>query len=165
LPKLETLGLANNRLANLGDLEPLAACVRLLRLDLTGNPVAKLPQYRLYLISKLPQLKLLDYVRVRPVEREAAAAAFGGAAGAERAAALAAESAAAAARADAAAGGGGLGGDERRTAAPTPQQLLALKAAIAGAATLEQVSRLEKALAAGVLPAQLQDGDGAMEEG
>ena len=64
------------------DLEPLAQCTRLQRLDLSGNAVAKKPQYRLYLIARCPSLKLLDFARVRDAERAAAAAAFGGAAGA-----------------------------------------------------------------------------------
>ena len=134
------------------DLEPLAQCTRLQRLDLTGNAVAKKPQYRLYLIARCPSLKLIDFARVRDAERAAAAAAFGGAAGAAALAAAAAESAAAAAREDAAAAGA-LG--KARAGGPTPAQLLALKAAIAAAATLDEVARLEKALAAGVMPADV----------
>jgi U2 small nuclear ribonucleoprotein A' len=143
-------------LCNLQDLEPLALCTRLQRLDLSGNAVAKKPQYRLYLIARCPSLKLLDFARVRDSERAAAAAAFGGASGAAALAAAAAESAAAAARDDAAAAGaiGGAAG-KARAGGPTEAQKLALKAAIAAAATLDEVARLEKALAAGVMPADV----------
>lgn len=41
------------------------------------------------------------------------------------------------------------------TTAPTPAQMLALKAAIANAATLEEVSRLERALTTGQMPSDL----------
>ncbi len=134
-------------------MEPLAALPKLSRLDLRGNPVCQKPSYRLFLIARLPQLKLLDFARVRDSERAAAAAAFGGAGGAAALAAAAAESAAAAAREDAATAAVPRAG-------PTPAQMLALKAAIASAATLDEVSRLEKALASGVMPADL-----ALDEG
>ena len=39
---------------------------------------------------------------------------------------------------------------------PTPQQLLALQAAIANAETLEEVARLENALSNGVMPSDFQ---------
>ena len=42
--------------------------------------------------------------------------------------------------------------DSPRHAGPTPEQLLALKAAIANAATLEEVTRLEQALTTGIVP-------------
>jgi U2 small nuclear ribonucleoprotein A' len=136
------------------DLEPLSALPRLCRLELRGNPVCQKQHYRHFLIARLPALKLLDGARVRAAERAAASAAFGGAAGAAALAAAAAESAAAAAE-DAAAAAAA-----KRAQGPTPQQLLALKAAIAAAATLDEVSRLENALATGVMPADLRlEGD------
>jgi len=170
------------------DLEPLAALPRLCRLDLTGNPVTKQPHYRcaaclrltrrlprspsvhtrphpthrLYLIALCPALKLLDFARVRAAEKTEAAALFGGADGAKRAQALAADSKAAALKEYAAAS---LISDAPRTSAPSQQQMLALKAAIAAAATLDEVHRLEKALASGVMPELAGDGDAAMQEG
>jgi len=41
-------------------------------------------------------------------------------------------------------------------AGPTPEQLLALKAAIANAATLEEVTRLEQALTTGIVPSDMK---------
>lgn len=156
LPRLETLGLAHNRLSHLGDLAPLKGCRRLARLDLSGNPVAKAPGYRLYLIALLPALKLLDFARVRDAERAASAAAFPdeSALAAAATGAVSLTEAAAEARAEA-----------KAAAGPTPRQLMALRAAIAAAATLDEVARLEKALTTGVLPAdlQLEEGGEAME--
>lgn len=110
---------------------------------------------RLYLIAKLPKLKLLDFARVRDAERKAAGVHFGGEAGAARLAEQAAQSAARTQPGGGGAGAGPLGGGGRAAGgggAPSTAQLLALKAAIAGAATLDEVQRLEKALAAGQLP-------------
>lgn len=109
--------------------------------------MTKAAHYRLYLIAKLPSLKLLDFARVRDSERDAAKAQFGGDAGAARLAA-AAEEAAAAAR-GAHAGADGPLSVKAPNGGPSAAQMLALKAAIAGAATLEEVSRLERALAGG----------------
>lgn len=48
---------------------------------------------------------------------------------------------------------------------PTPEQLTAIKAAIAAAGTLEEVRRLEEALTTGQLPSQFQgDADGMDED-
>ena len=88
---------------------------------------------------------MLDFTRVKPGERDAADAAFAG------------DGAAAAAAAKTFTPGDGLPGPAKPTAAPTADRLAAVRAAIAGAATLEEVARLEAALAGG-------DGDG-MDEG
>lgn len=52
---------------------------------------------------------------------------------------------------------------------PTPEQITAIKAAIANAQTLEEVQRLETALTTGHLPSESQvdgeNGAAAMDEG
>lgn len=45
----------------------------------------------------------------------------------------------------------------KAVAAPLPEQLTAIKAAIANAQTLEEVQRLEAALKQGQMPSQLED--------
>lgn len=65
VPNLTTLILTNNSIQELGDLEALSHCKRLTHLSLIDNPVAKKNHYRLYLIHKLPKLRVLDYVKVR----------------------------------------------------------------------------------------------------
>jgi U2 small nuclear ribonucleoprotein A' len=163
LPGLHTLVLTNNRLAELRDLAPLAAFKKTLTLlSLRGNPCAARPGYRLYVISLLPALKVLDFTKVKAQEREAARKQFpeGCAApappvGAAAAAANGGGGAAGAAAAAAAAGAGGAAAEDGggRTEPPSQKQLMALQAAIAGAATLEEVERLEAALAAGTAAA------------
>ena len=58
------------------DLEPLRTLPRLLRLVLHGNPVTAKPNYRLYVMYLCPNLKVLDYRKIKPKEREAARSTF-----------------------------------------------------------------------------------------
>lgn len=45
---------------------------RILRLSLIGNLVTNLPNYRAYVIFKMPKLRVLDFQKVSQKEREAA---------------------------------------------------------------------------------------------
>lgn len=66
LPQLEMLVLTNNNLTQLPDLDPLAALNGSLRnLSLLDNPVTKKPHYRLYVIHKLPRLRVLDFKKIK----------------------------------------------------------------------------------------------------
>ena len=46
--------------------------------NVVGNAVTKRPDYRLYVIHRLPQLRVLDFGKVRPQEREEAKQRFAG---------------------------------------------------------------------------------------
>ncbi|OUC48228.1 leucine Rich repeat-containing domain protein, partial [Trichinella nativa] len=76
LPYLKTLVLTDNCLAELGELEPLSKLQRLEHLCLIGNPVTRVAHYRDFVIYKIPQVRVLDYKRVRLRERESANAFF-----------------------------------------------------------------------------------------
>lgn len=65
LPNLDTLVLTNNRVANLADLDNLADFKNLRSLSLIKNPVSQIPNYRLYVVHKLPNLKILDFQKVK----------------------------------------------------------------------------------------------------
>lgn len=65
LPNVHTVMLTNNEIRELGDVEPLATFSRLEYLSLLGNPVVHKQHYRLYLIYKCPNLRVLDFKRVR----------------------------------------------------------------------------------------------------
>ena len=65
LPGLSTLVLTNNRISKLSDLTALAGLGALTLLSLVGNPVTRRKHYRLYTIHALPQLKVLDFRKVR----------------------------------------------------------------------------------------------------
>jgi len=75
--KLDTLVLTNNKLSKLKDLKNLSDLPTLTHVVLMGNAVAKLPGYRLFMIHRLPNLKMLDFQKVKQAEREAAKAKFG----------------------------------------------------------------------------------------
>jgi hypothetical protein len=65
LPKLSTLVLTTNKLVNLSDLDPLSTLPNLQTLSLLDNEVTKKPQYRLYVINRCPNLRLLDFKKIK----------------------------------------------------------------------------------------------------
>ena len=60
-PKLESLILTNNRISRFDEIDMLATCTTLTRLSLLGNLVCNLPNYRAYVIHRIPSLKVLDF--------------------------------------------------------------------------------------------------------
>ena len=72
IPNIETLIFTNNKLLNLTDLDPLACLTKLTTLSLIGNAVTSRPHYRMYAIFKIPQLKVLDFQKVKQKERDEA---------------------------------------------------------------------------------------------
>jgi len=77
LPKLDTLILSNNRLVNLHDIDLLADIITLKTLSLIDNVITKKPYYRLYIIHKLPTLRLLDFKKIKQKERAESTKMFG----------------------------------------------------------------------------------------
>lgn len=78
IPNLERLILTNNYIQELGDIDVLATLAKLKVLSLINNPIASKTHYRLYVIHKLPQLKLLDFSKISRREREESSALFSG---------------------------------------------------------------------------------------
>ena len=72
IPNIQTLILQNNMIEDIADLEPLRELKHLKYLSLVGNPVTKKPNYRMNLISILPQLKALDFQVIKAGERDEA---------------------------------------------------------------------------------------------
>lgn len=72
LPSLHTVVLTNNRIASFAEVDALASVPSLRRLSLLGNPVARRPHYRSYLVFRLPHVVELDFEKVRKRERIAA---------------------------------------------------------------------------------------------
>jgi U2 small nuclear ribonucleoprotein A' len=149
LPKLSTLVLTTNKLVNLSDLDPLSTLPKLQTLSLLDNEVTKKPQYRLYVIHRCPNLRLLDFKKIKQKERIEAQKAFGGTAEEQAAKKEAAKTFVPGEGIEAE---GAEKKEEPKKVGPTPEQITAIKAAIATAQTLEEVSRLEKALRSGQLP-------------
>ncbi|OBZ87861.1 U2 small nuclear ribonucleoprotein A' [Choanephora cucurbitarum] len=148
VPNLKTIILNNNSISELGDLEALVDCKQLTHLSLLDNPVTKKKYYRLYLIHKLPQLRVLDFNKVKLAEKKEAAALFVKADGSENDLAKS------------------IADNETKTFEPgeglhqehqghglTPEEQLKIKEALKQATSLDEISRLERLLKAGHVPA------------
>jgi len=149
LPNLQSLVLTNNKLEKMVDIDPLFKINSLERLSLMENPLTKIKHYRPFLIHKCSSnLRILDFNRIKDKDRKAATALFAG----ERGEKLLSEVAPAR--------GAHLADTASATAnAPSSDVIEKIKKAIAEATTIEEVTRLEKALKSGVLPDELQDQD------
>ncbi|KAJ8536137.1 hypothetical protein K7X08_034538 [Anisodus acutangulus] len=157
LPKMHTLILTSNRLTNLVEIDPLASLPKLTFLSLLDNNITKRPNYRLYVIHRLKSLRLLDFRKVKQKERLEASNLFASQEAEEQ---VKKESVKPSVPVEVAAPAEEPKEDRApKPVAPTPEQIIAIKAAIVNSQTLEEVARLEQALKSGQLPADLNVGD------
>nr|XP_023698805.1 U2 small nuclear ribonucleoprotein A' [Paramormyrops kingsleyae] len=158
LPNLKELILTNNSIQELGDLDPLASIKSLTLLSLLRNPVTNKKHYRLYVINKIPQLRVLDFQKVKLKERQEAEKMFKGKRGAQLAKDIAK-------RTKTFTPGANLQAEKRKTG-PSPADVEAIKNAIASATSLAEVERLKGLLQAGQIPGRelRQDPTGMVEE-
>ncbi|KAI4230825.1 MAG: hypothetical protein L6R40_007935 [Gallowayella cf. fulva] len=77
IPNLTVLVLTSNNVAELADLEPLRGFPRLTHLTLIENPVTRKEHYRYWVIWRCPTVRFLDYQKVKDVERKKANELFG----------------------------------------------------------------------------------------
>jgi len=141
IPNVETLVLTNNRIENLSDVDHLIGLKKLHTLSLMKNPITRQKHYRFYVIHKLPSLRILDFNKVKAQEREEAVTLFGG----DKGKVLEAELSKKKTFIPGAAAAAGL----------TDEQKQKIKELIAKANSIEEVQRLERALASGKLPKEL----------
>jgi len=143
--------LTSNRLSNLVDADLQVALVNLQNLCLLDNIVTKRTNYRLHLIHKLPQLRLLDFQKVKLKERQEAKKLFA----TENGQLIKAPPSPPKTFVPGEIPNVDLPEtepvpvEEPSRKGPTPEQLIAIKTAIANSQTLEEVARLEKALKQG----------------
>ncbi|EPQ10682.1 U2 small nuclear ribonucleoprotein A' [Myotis brandtii] len=162
LPCLTELVLTNNSLVELGDLDPLASLKSLTYLSILRNPVTNKKHYRLYVIYKVPQVRVLDFQKVKLKERQEAEKMFKGKRGAQLAKDIAR-------RSKTFNPGAGLPTDKKK-GGPSPGDVEAIKNAIANASTLAEVERLKGLLQSGQIPGRERragpsnDGEEEMEE-
>ena len=64
LPNLENLFLMNNKLGELTEIAKLGKCRKLQRLTLVNNLVTEVPHYRMFVIARIPSLRVLDFQKV-----------------------------------------------------------------------------------------------------
>ncbi|KAF9924667.1 U2 small nuclear ribonucleoprotein A' [Linnemannia zychae] len=157
LPNLTTLVLTNNALAELSDLQGLSGGKFLEYLVLLDNPLTKKKYYRLYVIWKLPTVRVLDFTKVTLKERQEAKKLFDGKSGPS---ALAESIAATKSAASTFEPGEGVP-LPLKSNVPTlnmsKEDQDKIKAALAKATTLDEISRLERALKEGKIPDDLKD--------
>jgi U2 small nuclear ribonucleoprotein A' len=65
IPSLESLILTNNMLQELGEIDNLVRLANLTTLSLLFNPITTKEHYRLYVIFRLPQLRILDFRKIK----------------------------------------------------------------------------------------------------
>ncbi|AWP02058.1 putative U2 small nuclear ribonucleoprotein A' isoform 5 [Scophthalmus maximus] len=141
LPSLTELVLTNNNIQELGDLDPLASVKTLSLLSLLRNPVTNKKHYRLYVISKIPQIRVLDFQKVKLKEAEKM---FKGKRGAQLAKDIA--------RRTKTFTPGVAAQLEKKRTGPSQADVEAVKIAIANASSLAEVERLKGMLQAGQIP-------------
>uniref|UniRef100_A0A452R149 Small nuclear ribonucleoprotein polypeptide A' n=2 Tax=Carnivora TaxID=33554 RepID=A0A452R149_URSAM len=164
LPCLTELILTNNSLVELvsrmgGGM--LALCYSF-SYSILRNPVTNKKHYRLYVIYKVPQVRVLDFQKVKLKERQEAEKMFKGKRGAQLAKDIAR-------RSKTFNPGAGLPTDKKK-GGPSPGDVEAIKNAIANASTLAEVERLKGLLQSGQIPGRerrsgpTDDGEEEMEE-
>eukprot|EP00118_Oscarella_pearsei_P003849 m.15994 g.15994 ORF g.15994 m.15994 type:complete len:254 (+) comp26680_c0_seq2:1098-1859(+) len=155
IPSLRELILTNNSLQELGDLDSLTSLRNLTHLSLLRNPVTSRNHYRLYVIHKMPQLRILDFQRIKQKERDEATFVFGGQKGKQLEKDLGKTFSSGAA-------------PRGKGAATKPKQssadIAAIKKAIAEASSLAEVKRLELLLRQGQVPGKEKSGVEEEEE-
>lgn len=65
LPNLETLILTNNNIDDLHEIDNISTIKTLHTLCLMRNPVASFKHYRLYTIYRMPNLRILDFKKIK----------------------------------------------------------------------------------------------------
>ncbi|KAF9092234.1 U2 small nuclear ribonucleoprotein A' [Mortierella sp. AM989] len=157
LPNLTTVILTNNAITELSDLDGLAGCESIEFLSLLDNPVAKKKYYREWVIWKLPSVRVLDFERVKMKESDEAKKLFEGKAGPS----ALAESIAAT-KSSTFEPGEGVPLPLKSsvpTLTMTKEDQDKIKAALAKATTLDEITKLERALKEGKVPSYLKDKD------
>ncbi|KAF3687049.1 U2 small nuclear ribonucleoprotein A' [Channa argus] len=144
LPNLTELILTSNNIMELGDLDPLASVKTLTLLSLLRNPVTNKKHYRLYVINKIPQIRVLDFQKVKLKERQEAEKMFKGKRGAQLAKDIAKRTKTFIPGVPAQL--------EKKKTGPSQAEVEAIKNAIANASSLAEVERLKGMLQAGQIP-------------
>uniref|UniRef100_A0A3B3BNT8 Small nuclear ribonucleoprotein polypeptide A' n=1 Tax=Oryzias melastigma TaxID=30732 RepID=A0A3B3BNT8_ORYME len=127
-----------------GDLDPLASVKTLTLLSLLRNPVTNKKHYRLYVISKLPHIRVLDFQKVKMKERQEAEKLFKGKRGAQLAKDIAKRTKTFIP--------GVAQQQEKKRSGPSQAEVEAIKHAISNASSLAEVERLKGMLQAGQIP-------------
>jgi len=164
IPKLDTLILTNNNIQELADIEALSSCSDITMLSFLHNPVAAKPNYRAFVIHKFPNLRVLDFRKVKQKEKEEAKALFKSKKGKDQLNEIETQ-------AKTFTPGEPLSEKPTETKALqpklAPEQIRSIKAAIAKATTLEEIEVLNHMLRTGQIPGEANgknENENPMEE-
>ncbi|KAJ9669605.1 U2 snRNP complex subunit [Coniosporium apollinis] len=160
VPNLSTLVLTQNQMAELADLEPLAHFPKLTHLSLVENPVTGRENYRYWLLHLSPSLRFLDYQKVKDAERSKARQLFG-TRSAPTELAQKIMSVRSRTTTSTTAGANGAPGTEKAAGRVrmTEKEKKRLEELIRNAKSLAEISRLEKELSEGRIPAGVVEGE------
>jgi len=162
LPNLTMLILTNNNIQELADIEQLTGLQTLEMMSFLHNPVVAKPNYRLFVIHKFSNLKVLDFRKVKMRERETASQLFKTKRGKDQLKEIEK-------KAKTFVPGGNLPADKMKSNAAglTPEQVKNIKMAISKATTLEEIERLNTMLRTGQIPggSMHSNGNGVAKNG
>uniref|UniRef100_A0A182SER0 Probable U2 small nuclear ribonucleoprotein A' n=1 Tax=Anopheles maculatus TaxID=74869 RepID=A0A182SER0_9DIPT len=159
LPNLQSVILTGNNIQELGDLEPLTKLPCLETLSLLTNPVSTKQHYREYVAFRFPNLRLLDFRKIRQKEREAANQLFKSKKGKEMHKEIVRK-----AKQAMPAGAGGASSPEKQTVHnATPADIQKIKEAIKRATNLHEVERLNRLLQSGQITDDILNGNNGSE--
>lgn len=156
IPNLDSLILTGNQLKELSDIDCLATLEHLTTLSLLHNPITAKPHYRPYLIHKLPNLRLLDFRKIKLKDREEAKSLFKSKKGKEIQRDILKKSKSFIP--------GGSIGNLAKSKGYSDHEIHKIREAIANAGSLEEVEHLQRLLQSGHIPGR-ENGTGvnAME--
>jgi len=162
LPNLNTLILTNNSITELADLEPLIPFKNLEMMSFLHNPVMTKRNYRLYVIHKFPNLRVLDFKKIKQKEKDTAKSLFKTKEGKTQLKDIQL-------KAKTFVPGAPLpeatNNKPSNSAGLTPEQVKNIKSMIAKASTLEEIERLNHMLRTGKMPGmEKQQQNGEEEE-
>lgn len=138
IPNLETLVMTNNSMQLLGDLEGLFEFENLRFLSLVDNLIYNFKYYRLFVIHKIPSVRVLDFQKVTEKERKAALELFSGEEGIKLLDRLLTKTST-------------VEDTVKKTVfnLPSEEEKIKIKEAIKNAKTLNEIAKLEQQLAGG----------------
>ncbi|XP_035904626.1 probable U2 small nuclear ribonucleoprotein A' isoform X2 [Anopheles stephensi] len=159
LPNLQSVILTGNNIQELGDLEPLTKLPNLETLSLLTNPVSTKQHYREYVAFRFPNLRLLDFRKIRQKEREAANQLFKSKKGKEMHKEIVRK-----AKQALPVGAGGPSSPEKQAVQnASPADIQKIKEAIKRATNLHEVERLNRMLQSGQITGDILNGNNGSE--
>lgn len=151
LPNIKSIVLTNNNIQELADIEKLSALHGLEFISLLHNSVVSKPNYRAFVIHKFPNLRVLDFKKVKQKEKEEAKSLFKSKKGKEQLKEIEK-------KAKTFVPGGDMPNTKKfgngNAAGLTPEQVKNIKSAISKATTLEEIERLNQMLRTGTIPGE-----------